>query len=415
MTRAAGPRPRGVEHAALRRLPPPDEAGRVVVEGVLVLDGRWSAALTPQLLVDGNPVTAAWGLRSPAVAERFEGAGTSERARFRSAGLEVRGRVELAVVDAAGRRTVLATRVVGDPRVERVRARVARLADEDEQARDATTYATLRRTLSKVPDPDRDVRWVEARVLVDGLFRRHPKATHRRLEQLRAAHAAAGTETAFDDLWADLGRATRPHVLVRHGYRFPLSARDADEVWAEVARLGDRLAALGHPTFVNSGTLLGLVRDGRLIAHDDDVDLAVVLRGDSLPEVVRAWNDLKAQLADAGLLRTDPTGGSRTHCKLVSSDGLGVDVFPAWVIGGRAHVWPHTPGDVAATDLLPLAERLVHGSTVRLPRHPVPFLERNYGPGWSTSDPSFRFDWARARERFADFVAEIDRQDPRQA
>lgn len=32
----------------------------------------------------------------------------------------------------------------------------------------------------------------------------------------------------------------------------------------------------GHKAFLNSGTLLGLVPDGKLIDHDNDIDLGII-------------------------------------------------------------------------------------------------------------------------------------------
>jgi hypothetical protein len=418
MDRAASSRPNWVRHVRLRRPRPARGTGEVLVEGLLVLTGSAPDFPNPQLLVDGSPVEARWGLPSPACGRRFEDADNSAHARFRSAPVPAQAAlVELIVKDATGTHITVASRALtpeggrGYPRIEAIRARIDRALREDD--RRESTYAALHRTLSRVPMADRDLRWMEAWVLADGLVRKHPNVTHRRLKDLRDQHHEAGTDGDFQAFWQEFSRVTHPYVLVRHGYRIPLAERDADEVWREVAALIERLAGLGYESFVNSGTLLGLVRDGRLIAHDDDVDLAVVLRAETLPGVVRAWNLLKAELHQVGLLRTDAAAGPRSHCKLWAADRLSVDLFPAWISGGRAYIWPHTCGDVASSDLLPLGERVVHGSTVRLPRRPEPFLECNYGPDWDRSDPAFRFDWALARRRFDSFMQEIAAQDPR--
>lgn len=418
MERATSPRPDWVRHAGLGRLQPATGSAGVVVRGLLVLDHAAPPLLRPRLLVDGEPVQVTWGIRSPAPGKRFPDAANGGRARFRSAPILVRGGLVELVVDnqADDTRVAVASRRLPAPghpsgrRVDVVRARIDRLSDDrdPDENKDEQMYAALSRTLRRIPEADRDIDWLEARVLADGHFRKHPKATHRRLRQLRDRHRAADTDPAFDAFWQQLARATHPYVLVPHGYRMPFAARDQPEVWRQVARLTEQLAALGYDSFVNSGTLLGVVRDGNLIPHDDDVDLAVILPAETVPDVVRAWNVLKAQLARAGLLRLDHDSASRSHCKLVAA-GLSVDLFPAWVSGDRVYVWPHTNGDVATSGLLPLVERQIHGSTVRLPRQPEQFLERNYGPDWRTTDPVFRFDWARARQRFGTFVEEIRR------
>ncbi len=191
--------------------------------------------------------------------------------------------------------------------------------------------------------------------LVDAVFRRRPKLTHRRLRQLRDHRRETGRDSDFAAFWDRLGRVTHPYVLVPHGYKVPLAARDESAVWRETSRLCARLDELGYDSFVSYGTLLGLVREGGLIPHDDDVDLTVLLPGDTIPEVVLGWGALKDRLAEAGLLRLDFEDGPRAHCKLAAAGGLSVDVFPAWLTGERLYAWPLTFGELDATDLLPLA------------------------------------------------------------
>ncbi len=54
--------------------------------------------------------------------------------------------------------------------------------------------------------------------------------------------------------------------------------------------------------------------------------------------------------------------------------------------------------------MLPLATREILGVGVRVPRVPEEVLTWNYGPGWRTPDPLFKFDWVGARERFGAFI-----------
>jgi hypothetical protein len=286
-----------------------------------------------------------------------------------------------------------------------VRRRLLALAAEGTRPPEA--HASLRRRLGRVDRADRDAAWLEARLLVDGWFHRDHRGAMRRLRRLREVRAEAGQTALFEEFWAELCRITAPRVLARHGYQIPLEHRDARAVWAEVARLGDRVTELGYECWLTSGALLGLQRDGRLIAHDDDVDLAVLLPGPGTRGVVDAWLDLKAQLRAAGLLRLDFEDRPRAHAKLVSGHGVTVDLFPAWLEGDRLHAWPL--GELPASDVLPLRPIEVEGATVRLPRDPEAVLVLNYGPDWRTPDPSFAFDWVDARRRFASFVAEISR------
>jgi hypothetical protein len=266
--------------------------------------------------------------------------------------------------------------------------------------RPADEHARLRAALDAVPADRRGRAWRETSVLVDLAFRQRPGRTR---TQLRRMQARRGAE--FAGFWAECVRALAPYTLGPHGYAVALGTRDPATVWAEVAGVLDALAGLGREAFVVSGTLLGLVRDGALLPHDDDVDLAVLLASSEVTDVVEEWRALEDELAAAGLLDPAFDHAAKNHCKLAVPSGLGVDLFPAWLAGDRVYVWPHTHGELGRDDLLPLERREVAGATVTLPRRPEPMLELNYGAGWRVPDPTYRFDWARAKERFAGFVA----------
>lgn len=261
-------------------------------------------------------------------------------------------------------------------------------------------HARLRAALDAVPGGRRGRSWREASVLVDLAFRKRPGRSRTQLRRMRARRGEA-----FAELWAECARVLAPYTLGPHGYDVALGTREPAVVWGEVAGVLDALAGLGHEAFVVSGTLLGLVRDGGLVPHDDDVDLAVLLASSEVADLAEEWLALKEQLGRAGLLDPDFEHAGKNHCKLAVASGLGVDLFPAWLVGDRVFVWPHTHGELGRDDLLPLERREVAGATVSLPRRPEPMLELNYGAGWRTPDPTYRFDWTGAKQRFADFVA----------
>ena len=411
----AADEPPWLVHAALGRFATTPGTDQGTMSGLLVLARGLPDTLVPRLEVGGDAVETTWQLPSPAVRRRHPDAANADGARFRSAPLPARTCVvELVVEDSrSGERTTLATRHVvapgrpGSRRVEAVLDRIERLLDEPE--RDDAVHGQLRRALRRVPPADRGIEWDEARVLVDAVFLKNARAAHRRLRAVRDKRRAAGQDDAFAAFWTRLGSVTHPYVLVVHGYKITFASQDESAVWRETARLADQLDGLGYPSFVSYGTLLGLVREGGLIGHDDDVDLTVLLPGDTLPEVVRNWHAFKDRLADLGLLRLDYEGVPRAHCKLVAAGGLAVDVFPAWLVGTRLFAWPLTFGGLEDTDLLPLEPREVSGTAVRVPRRTEVFLETMYGPDWATPDPAHRFDWAAAKDRFEPFLTELRR------
>lgn len=283
---------------------------------------------------------------------------------------------------------------------EQVRARVDEVVATPGE-RDPAEHERLRALLDAVPADDRGGVWRRSSLLADLAFRQRRRKAFGQLRRMRARLAPED----FDALWAECRRVLAPYTLGPHGYLIALGERDPQEVWGEVTAVLDALRGLGREAFVVSGTLLGLVRGGGLLAHDDDVDLAVVLGSSAVTDVAAEWVDLKARLGADGLLDPAFDNDGKHHCRVRVHGGVDIDLFPAWLDGDRVFVWPHTHGDLDRNDLLPLAHREVGGATVTTPRDAERMLALNYGPDWRVPDPTFRFDWQRAKARFADFVA----------
>ena len=291
-----------------------------------------------------------------------------------------------------------------------VRRRLAALGTRPE--RDPAEWEQLRGLLDAVDSAGRGRAWREASVLADLAFRQRPTRTYKQLRQIRERRLERGAADEFDRFWQECRRALAPYTLTPHGYSLALDSRDPDDLWRAVADVTAHFGALGHEVLLNSGTLLGLVRDGTVLGHDDDVDLAVVLGRDDSPDAAgaaREWRELRVRAAEAGLLDADFERRRPSHCRVVTEDGLKIDLFPAWQGGDRMFVWPHTYGEVPAADVLPPEQRRIgpDGSVVLLPRRPEPLLESNYGPGWRQPDPTYRFDWDRAHRRFAGFLGHL--------
>lgn len=157
---------------------------------------------------------------------------------------------------------------------------------------------------------------------------------------------------------------------------------------------------LGLDVFVTGGTLLGPVRDGHLIGHDDDVDFAWISRHAHPVEVAREGFEIGRALRRAGfdVVRHSP-GHLQMHFEYRGLSDHYVDVFAGWFADGWWHQVFCIRHPAQREDLLPAIPLQVEGREEPAPRSPEIHLEANYGPGWRVPDPAFRFDTPPATRR----------------
>lgn len=142
--------------------------------------------------------------------------------------------------------------------------------------------------------------------------------------------------------------------------------------------------------FVIHGTLLGVHREGDLIAGDDDFDVAYVSSA-TTPAGVKA----EAMQHIRTLVREGFTVSFNRSGRLFRLHGGGagesvhLDVHPAWFEDDR--LWLHNDVCLSATvdDFLPVEQVVLDSVTVDVPRHPEVFLEGQYGSTWDIPDPGF--------------------------
>lgn len=258
-------------------------------------------------------------------------------------------------------------------------------------------FAELKHLRRNPPSP----LFLEAFIATAVVGQLRPAATVRALGTLKAKRVAEGQPQLFDEFEALLG----DRIPTNHGYAATtFENRDHGEIWGAVGGHIEALDQMGYQCFLNSGTLLGVVRDGKLIDHDDDVDLALILKATSEEEAAAEWSALWQRLVDLGL---DGEGGLKSPgiYKLKAQDGCEIDLFPAWISDGQVHIYPHTYADLCETDVLPLRSCDISGRPV--PAEPEKMLAVNYGAGWREPDPYFKFPWAHAARRFKTFLGAL--------
>ncbi len=185
--------------------------------------------------------------------------------------------------------------------------------------------------------------------------------------------------------------------------------RSAEQVVPLLDSIEAVLAALkeaGVEAFPAYGTLLGAVRDGRLIGHDSDADLGYVSRHTCPVDAILESFALQRRLTELGFA-TDRYSGIAFKVDILEADGStrGLDVFGGYIVpavnGSPSMLY--LMGEVGAPFQLdwvyPLGTTTLEGRTLPAPARPDKLLEVTYGPGWQVPDPAFRFTTSRGTIR----------------
>lgn len=292
-----------------------------------------------------------------------------------------------------------------------MRARVGQvhaLAEENlaEQRLSAKEGHALLEELVSFGAEKRKPRTLEAMIMICAGCRIRPKRTRKFLTRLRTMRKRAGELAAFEAFEAKLAEKLGGDAIVTHSFGAQtFRSMDHAEVWAQVSELIAQITSGEDRVFLNSGTLLGVVRDGRLIDHDDDIDLAYRLEAQTPAEAAREWRALNQRLVSEGLAEAD----YNIDTGMMKLDGKGVvrvDLFPVWIdAAGRVFIFPHTFGELDAGQVFPTRNCAVTGLPV--PAEPEAMLAINYGQGWREPDPYYAFPWFEAKKRFADYLGAI--------
>ena len=187
-----------------------------------------------------------------------------------------------------------------------------------------------------------------------------------------------------------------PLAVDREGHLTRVFSETADDARRQIAEgtaraIADLREKVGIDAHVSYGCLLGAVRDGRMIGHDSDSDLAyisahthpadVVLESYRIEREMRrlGWNVVRMSGADLKLLVPLPDG------RVVH-----VDVFAAFHVEGTFYQMGGRSGHLDREALTPASTVVLEGVELAAPARPEAVLEFLYGPGWRVPDPAFQ-------------------------
>lgn len=156
-------------------------------------------------------------------------------------------------------------------------------------------------------------------------------------------------------------------------------------------RLLQDIEAFGAVAFIGYGTLLGAVRNGKLIGHDNDIDLnyfstlrdpaAIVLESLAMARFLRGrgWEVDRPRASFIRVRVPEASAGSRW-----------MDVFMAFHDGDYLYVDSFVRAKVPADAVAPTSTIVLEGVEMAAPRLPEQVLAATYGPDFLVPDPSFK-------------------------
>src|SRR6195952_4291639 len=154
-----------------------------------------------------------------------------------------------------------------------------------------------------------------------------------------------------------------------------------------IADLRDRIGVDAH---ISYGCLLGAVRDGRMIGHDSDADLAYLSRWTHPADVVRESYRMERELRGLGW-KVIRMSGADLKLFLPLPDGrvVHVDVFGAFHVEGTFYQLGGRSGELDRSALPPASTVPLEGVELAAPADPETVLAFLYGADWRIPDPAF--------------------------
>jgi hypothetical protein len=167
----------------------------------------------------------------------------------------------------------------------------------------------------------------------------------------------------------------------------------------EVAR---SLQELNENVSLGFGTVLGLVRDQDLIAHDDDADVIIGFEPEQASTLNEGRELIKQCLKDHRYI----VSKDRVSHYWVESPGINrkLDVFPGIFEGDDISWFPGKRGVLTRQMMFPAINIDRFGHSCPVPREPERYLEEIYGPNWKTPNENFRHQKSHIKSQYRDIL-----------
>ncbi len=159
-----------------------------------------------------------------------------------------------------------------------------------------------------------------------------------------------------------------------------------------IAEIIEVVRECGIEAFLSYGTLLGAVRDQKLIGHDSDADLGYVSKHSDPADVTLESFALQRALRARGY-QVVRYSGAAIKIDVVESDGAirGLDLFGGFLRDGMLHLLGEIRTPFEREWIFPLTTATLEGRPFPVPADPDRLLTATYGESWRVPDPAFHF------------------------
>lgn len=215
---------------------------------------------------------------------------------------------------------------------------------------------------------------------------------------LRSFASILLTDLSIDKLANEVERLSRSRldsdrkvVIGRHRIQESRLINRKDAYLQKIREIIDILSGIGVSVMLGYGTLLGAVRSGTFLPHDDDIDLMAFDGSRSEAETLMFKNKVIDALAARGIHSWE-SGFGHLHVQFGSDM---IDIFPIWQEGDRAYLAMENlrVRDVPFDQLFPVTAVNLYGQAFPAPAKPEAFLANRYGEGWRYPDPYYEWPW----------------------
>ncbi|MDO8152705.1 bifunctional 2-polyprenyl-6-hydroxyphenol methylase/3-demethylubiquinol 3-O-methyltransferase UbiG [Isoptericola sp. b408] len=187
-----------------------------------------------------------------------------------------------------------------------------------------------------------------------------------------------------------------------------------DRLLANARHIADLMESWGYPIYMVGGSLLGAMRNGGLLPHDDDIDFAFLSEATDDWEAGRVSYELERRLTDAGMTAI-VLSLAQIQVTFFTETGETdhyVDIFTGYHTEDGLYNQPFAlRGELPRETLVPVSTMTIDGVELPAPARPEAWLEFAYGKGWRIPDPSFVFVSPRStRRRFDNYFGVFNRQ-----